>query len=90
MTDKAHHRKELRHYIEDFKTDKKCLYCPESDSICLEFHHRNPQEKIDTIPNLIKKGVSLRDLIKEMNKCDLLCSNCHKKKHRDMKEPLNE
>ena len=46
----------------------------------LEFHHTNPEDK--------KFGVTLRSFSRtaksikeEINKCILLCSNCHKEIH---------
>lgn len=42
----------------------------------LDFHHRNPKEKSFS---LSVKGLcySWKDILKEANKCVLLCKNCH-------------
>lgn len=48
----------------------------------LEFHHRDPTVKEFSIGS--KRGFQKRtweEEIKEVNKCDLLCSNCHKTLH---------
>lgn len=43
----------------------------------LEFHHRNPAEKLFTIGGVgLQK--SLEALIAEAEKCDLLCARCHR------------
>lgn len=86
---KSEHRHYLRQYVDDYKQNKKCKHCTENTPICLEFHHRDPESKVDTIPSLIKRGCSLRELKREINKCDLLCSNCHKKEHFRLKELAN-
>jgi hypothetical protein len=56
---------------------QKCGYdrCPDA----LEFHHRNPKEKDFHISN----GNYRRwDRIQaELDKCDLLCANCHREYH---------
>lgn len=50
----------------------------------LEFHHTNPQDKkFSLIAWTMHKNPSL--VVEELNKCILLCSNCH----REM-EALNE
>ena len=53
---------------------KKCHYA-------LEYHHTNPEDKSFTLTfgNLRKYG--WRKFLKEMDKCVLLCSNCHKEVH---------
>lgn len=60
----------------------KCSRCPETHPACLEFHHRNPNDKDFTIAQGIA-GVSLKRLKTEIAKCDILCSNCHRKLHYD-------
>jgi len=56
----------------------KCQICGYNKCIAaLEFHHRNPQEKSFGI----SQGGNSRSwdkVQKELDKCDLLCSNCHK------------
>ncbi len=63
-----------------YKREKGCRYCPENDPIALDMHHRDPDEK--------KFGIASRIgdtrwvvLIKEIEKCDVICSNCHRKLH---------
>jgi len=48
----------------------------------LEFHHRNPNEK-DAEWKKIKLWPWEKIKI-EIDKCDLLCSNCHKEVHNEM------
>jgi len=53
----------------------KCGY-----NICdaaLEFHHLDPSEKDFKISSMTKE----KDIIKEVEKCVLLCSNCHREFH---------
>lgn len=46
----------------------------------LEFHHRNPEQKLFGIG---QRGLtrSWKKVKKEIEKCDLLCANCHREKH---------
>lgn len=59
--------------------NKGCSVCDEKEHCCLEFHHLNPSEKDYNVASMI--GLSLTSLAKEINKCVVLCSNCHKKVH---------
>jgi 5-methylcytosine-specific restriction endonuclease McrA len=46
----------------------------------LEFHHKNPKEKDFAISNL--NYYYLNDIVRnELDKCMLLCSNCHREEH---------
>jgi hypothetical protein len=49
----------------------------------LQFHHRNPAEKDFSIADVNLNGstVSMQDLFAEVDKCDLLCANCHAELH---------
>lgn len=46
----------------------------------LEFHHKDPSEKEFTIGSVKNKSIS--DEIKsELDKCMLVCANCHRELH---------
>jgi hypothetical protein len=55
----------------------KCFVCGYYKCLrALEFHHKNPKQKKDTVGNLMRdKGVKAAH--KESKKCVLLCGNCH-------------
>lgn len=63
----------------------KCELCGYDKYIgALEFHHKNPEEKDFGIGNL--KSYKLTDIIKlELDKCMLLCANCHRETHNKIK-----
>jgi hypothetical protein len=56
-----------------------CCLCPENDSSCLDFHHVT--DKYRPIAHMITGNYSLDTLKKEIAKCVILCSNCHRKLH---------
>lgn len=68
----------LRDYVNDYKLDNPCKVCGETEPICLDFHHLT--DKVDDVSNLKRHG-SLDKLIKEIDKCVILCANCHRKLH---------
>jgi len=72
-------RKKITEEIRKFKQDLGCSVCDENDPICLELHHLDPSEKEMNISDM--KTHSIERIKKEMDKCVVLCSNCHKKVH---------
>lgn len=63
----------------DYKGNRcqKCGYSKCSQA--LTFHHRNPEEKKFLISG--SHARSNESLMKELDKCDLLCHNCHAEEH---------
>lgn len=59
----------------------KCMTCGYCKCLsALEFHHRNPEEKDPSIKQFSKGNFTER-IKKELDKCDLLCANCHRELH---------
>ena len=56
---------------------KRCNY--NKCTAALEFHHRDPGEKDPNWINL--RSWSLDRIYKELDKCDLVCANCHREIH---------
>ena len=76
---------EFREWIDDLKSSLKCEHCGENHPATLDFHHSNPNEKENNISNMVKDGFSKENILKEMKKCIILCSNCHRKLHWEQK-----
>ena len=61
-----------------------CQICEYKKSIgALEFHHIDPNEKDFSISG---KSYSFERLKKEVDKCILVCSNCHIEIHEEIKK----
>ena len=81
--------KHVREYYRSIKLEcvnylgGKCEKCNYSTSQCaMDFHHRDPGEKDFKISKHLKKfGDSHK---KELDKCMLLCSNCHRETHEQL------
>lgn len=79
--DKAKERKKRqRIQWDEFKASLKCSKCPENHPACLDFHHLDPSVKEFSISNSWHRYGSDR-WKKELDKCVVLCSNCHRKEH---------
>lgn len=70
-----------REWFNNYKKELKCSNCGESDICCLDFHHINPNEKEKAISEMI--SCSIDKIKEEINKCIVLCANCHRKLHNN-------
>lgn len=67
-----------KEFVENYKKDKCCLSCGyKKHTEILQFHHL--KEKEENISGMYKK--SLERIKAEINKCVLLCPNCHSLLH---------
>lgn len=61
----------------------ECVDCkikyPEEPYVIFDFHHRDPEDKDLDWSKL--RLMSIQKIKSELDKCDLLCSNCHRKRH---------
>jgi hypothetical protein len=63
-----------------------CQDCGNEDPRVLVFHHRDPATKEYDVSGR-RLRLSLEKLFLEVDKCDLLCANCHLIRHRPKREP---
>src|ERR1051326_8908190 len=71
----------IRDWFSKYKSELYCIECGERHPACLQFHHRDREEKSFTISDAVLRGTSIKTIIKEIEKCDVLCVNCHAKRH---------
>lgn len=76
-------RAELRRWYVEYKSNLTCSVCEENHPATLEFHHKDPSTKIMEIGTMVSSvpKFSKEKIISEMDKCLVICSNCHKKLH---------
>jgi len=55
-----------------------CEVCGEKNPLVLEFDHINPADKSGEMAQMISKGTSLDKLLDELEKCRIVCANCHR------------
>lgn len=72
----------------NYKNTNKCNICGYDKCIAsLDFHHRDKNEKDFNISHC--KQLVINDKIKnELDKCDVICSNCHRELHYKELEPF--
>ncbi len=57
-----------------------CVDCGEADVIVLDFDHRDPSLKRESVSTLSRQAVKWQTVQDEIDKCDVRCSNCHRKR----------
>lgn len=72
-------QKVLKKYLTDVKQHSKCQICGEDRWWCLDFHHI--RDKKLPIPELARTGCSIEELKHEIDKCIIVCANCHRDIH---------
>lgn len=65
--------------INTYKENIGCQKCGEKRVHLLDFHHNDRTQKDFTISD--KSRMCFENLMKEIQKCSILCSNCHRDFH---------
>ena len=63
-----------------FKSTLKCTNCGENHPAALDFHHVEKHPDNRHVYNLTANG-AYKKAAKEIEKCIVLCANCHRKVH---------
>jgi len=72
-------RKDIRKRLIDYKSGIPCLDCGKRyPHYIMDFDHVSGQ-KISSVSSMIKWG-SWDEILEEINKCELVCSNCHRER----------
>ena len=81
-TQKSTENKRLRrrvglYFVQQHKKRWGCDDCGEKDPVVLSLHHKS-NKKFNVADRV---GGNQRQLTDEVNKCEILCHNCHAKRH---------
>lgn len=66
-------------FVVGYLLEHPCIDCGEKDPVVLEFDHIN-NDKLDNICALATSGVPIERIINEIQKCEVVCSNCHRRR----------
>ena len=65
-----------QNFLRAYKLAMGCVECGyDEHHSALQFHHRNPIEKVFNLARC--ENFTWQMIQKEVEKCDVLCSNCH-------------
>jgi hypothetical protein len=81
VRDSKRRQQQNREWLITYKAAQSCARCPEHHPACLDFHHREGEQKIMRISRMISRGATLTAIKREIAKCEVICSNCHRKHH---------
>ena len=70
-----------REWVTEYKKGLKCKFCGESRPLCLDFHHKDPKTKKKKVSALVNTSYSLAVIQAEIDKCEVVCANCHRILH---------
>ena len=76
---KSKYYRDKRSKVDEYKK-AGCAMCGEKELVCLDFHHIDPSTKEFNIGKQFHIR-SFKDIEKEIEKCVVLCANCHRKVH---------
>ena len=76
---------EIRKWFWEYKKSLKCSKCSEAHPAIIDFHHKKDKEKEMAISYMVANGFSIKKIKEELNKCQVVCANCHRKIHNNNK-----
>jgi len=81
ITKSRESKSKAREEFKEFKKNLFCEICGENHPATLDFHHKNPNEKEIIVSRAAGRGWGKQKIQNEIDKCIVLCSNCHRKLH---------
>jgi hypothetical protein len=67
-------------FVWDYLKEHPCVECGESNPIVLQFDHIDENDKTKEISKLVTEKYGIDTIKKEIDKCQVLCANCHLKR----------
>lgn len=71
-------RRRNREFVYQYYLTHPCADCGEARPECLEFHHHVGDDKVSDVGKLTHNTRSLDVIQAEIEKCMVLCANCHR------------
>lgn len=88
---REYHRKREDEFLSAYKKGKSCALCNYNEHWeILQFHHKDKKKKLFEITLFKIAKKSPEELKREIEKCILICPNCHFLLHLREKESKNE
>jgi len=81
----SEYKKKRRKEWAEFKDTLECTKCGFAHPAALDFHHTDPTQKDGNIHRYIANG-QYKKAYKEVEKCIVLCANCHRIHHYEEKK----
>jgi hypothetical protein len=72
-------------WINQRKGEKGCIRCGIKDPRVLDFHHKDEKDKLFSVGGF-RRAVGFDQIQKEVEKCDVVCANCHRIVHDEQRK----
>lgn len=72
----------MRDLVASYKSERGCEVCFIVDARVLDLHHRDGEEKDLAVSQMVSRR-SIEDVLAEIEKCRVLCANCHRIEHAE-------
>lgn len=69
-------RAKNKKYVHEFKKNSECVDCGETNPLVLDFDHL--RDKYKCVSDMVHESYSIETIQKEIDKCEVRCSNCHR------------
>ena len=91
-TTKYSYKHKIRSWFQDYKQGLECSKCGYSNNThesfnvkALEFHHTDDNKEF-AVSEGVCNGLSMKRIIKEIKKCQVLCARCHAEHHYEVRK----
>jgi hypothetical protein len=79
-------RKKIAKRFAEYKATLHCTRCGQNHPATLDFHHVDRSKGDVKLYLLVRNGHFWKRIMQEVDKCVVLCANCHRIHHHDEKE----
>lgn len=79
-------RLKIKAWWKEYKEGLVCVDCgfEGKDNVwAIEHDHLEPKEKRRVISRMVSEGCSIKSILEECAKCEVVCSNCHRRREHD-------
>ena len=73
-------RERNRRFFIELLQRSACMDCGEKDIVVLDFDHRDQKAKRFNLSTAANGGIAMARIKLEIKKCDIVCSNCHRRR----------
>ena len=81
-------RERMQMWANEYQRERGCCRCSEYDPTCLQFHHIDLEDKVKGVGAMISDSNPEMAIQAEVEKCEVLCANCHRKEHDELPQPV--
>lgn len=74
-------REEARKYVWEYLSNQRCMDCGEYDPLVLTFDHVRGTKKMN-ISQMVNQGYLVEVIQEEIDKCEVVCNNCHLRREK--------